>query len=395
MIATGLDKLIAERSPLRGRSYALLAHAAAVSSELEPAHLALKRRGGGSLEFLLAPEHGYFAAEQDMVAEVERIDPWTRVPVHSLYGDDESSLRPVADLFSSVDLLLVDLQDVGCRYYTYAATAIWAAEAALAAGCEVWVLDRPNPLGGEAIEGNLPRPGFQSFVGAFELPVRHGLTLGEIFRLEARRRGWSEGLSVQTLVGWRRGMTWDATGRPWIAPSPNLPALSSTWLYPGLCLLEATELSEGRGTTRPFQLLGAPGLDPLSLHAAVSALGSPGLSALPAFFRPQHQKHAGQLCAGLELVITDKAALRPYAFGVRLLQLLHRSMEKGLPWRQKPYEFVADRPAIDLLVGGDELRTALDSGEDVEVWLATWRRDEEAFAIEREDILLYASGAGR
>lgn len=391
MIATGLDRLLSDPGSLRGRRYALLAHGAAVSASLEPAHLALARVARPTL--LLAPEHGYYGVEQDMIAAHERLDPWTGVPIHSLYGDSLATLRPSPEVFSGIDLLLVDLQDVGARYYTYVATAIWAAEVAARSGCEVWFLDRPNPLGGEVVEGPWRSPGFESFVGAFELPVRHGLTPGEIAIREASHGGWRDALRVVTVEGWHRRALWPEWGRPWIAPSPNMPSHATATLYPGLCLLEATELSEGRGTTRPFHLVGGPGIEPCELAGAIGALAPPGLRAVPTYFRPQFQKHAGEVCGGVELVVTDAAAVRSFAFGVRLIALLARRWPEPFAWRKDPYEFVIDRPAIDLLVGSTRLRDilALESGVDeaLEGWIASFSADEAQFRELRQPWLLY------
>src|SRR5437588_10682691 len=205
MIRTGLDRLLAAPDRLRqlqGRAYGLLAHGAAVTGDLRPIHRALAASVAGLPRALFGPEHGFYGVEQGMVAAAGGRDPWTGAPIVSLYGDAEESLRPRPGAFAGLDLLIVDLQDVGTRYYTYAATAVWAAEAALAAGCEVWVLDRPNPLGGMVVEGNLPAAGYESFVGAFRLPVRHGLTLGELALLEARRRGWPRVPEVWPVAGW-------------------------------------------------------------------------------------------------------------------------------------------------------------------------------------------------
>ncbi|RMH16752.1 MAG: DUF1343 domain-containing protein, partial [Acidobacteria bacterium] len=376
----------------------LLAHGAAVTAELEPLHLALARSPAGPPRRLFGPEHGYYGVEQDMVASAGGRDPWTGVPLCSLYGDDEGSLRPSPDAFDGLDLLLVDLQDVGSRYYTYAATALWAAEAALAAGVEAWILDRPNPLGGRRVEGNLPLPGHESFVGAFRLPVRHGLTLGELARLEARRRGWDvAGLEVVAMEGWQRWMTWADAGRPWLAPSPNMPTHGTAVVYPGMCLLEATTVSEGRGTTRPFHLVGAPGIDGRRLAEDLNARRLPGVRFLPAFFRPQFQKHAGALCGGVEVVVTEPAAYPSYRAGVELLAALRRLEPERFAWRSEPYEFVADRPAIDLLSGGPTLRRILDAGADetdLAAWVAGWRADEEAFLDQRRAALLYPEDAG-
>lgn len=391
-IFTGLDRLLRDVDGLRGRRYGLLAHGASVTEDLRPAHLALAASKAGPPAALFGPEHGYYGVEQDMVASRDERDPWTGAPILSLYGDDEHSLRPRPEAFEGLDLLLIDLQDVGSRYYTYAATAVWAAEVALENGVEVWVLDRPNPLGGSLVEGNGRSAGFESFVGAFDTPVRHGLTLGEIVRLEGRRRGWDgEGFRVWTLAGWRRTQLWPDLGRPWIAPSPNMPSFETAAIYPGGCLLEATSLSEGRGTTRPFLLLGAPGIDPPGLVDALDARRLPGVRHLPTYFRPQFQKHAGQVCAGIEVVVTDPVALRPYRWGLELLRILHEQAPDAFGWRREAYEFVTDRPAIDLLTGDDVFRGVLEADdEDTWAdWLRSHRHAETAFRQERASILLY------
>ncbi len=387
-VATGLDRLLESSGRLQGRRYGLLAHAASVTGELRPAHLALAGCGSPPA-LLLAPEHGYHGVEQDMVAAREQREPWTNLPIASLYGDDESSLYPDPEVFSDLDLLVIDLQDVGSRYYTYAASAVWAAEVALAADCEVWVLDRPNPLGGERIEGNLPRPGLESFVSAFRIPVRHGLTLGELVRLEARRRGWQGAFEIWPLEGWQRRMLWGDTGLSFIAPSPNMPTEATALIYPGLCLVEATEISEGRGTTRPFHLIGAPGIDAMALVAELEARDLPGIGFLPAFFRPQFQKHAGEICAGVELASGDASRLSPFCLGVHVLDALEKVASDVFSWREAPYEFVIDRPAIDLLAGDPRCRLAIESGSGLEEWIASWSEDEEAFREECEEVWLY------
>ncbi len=411
MIQTGLDRLLAAPDRLRelaGTRYGLLAHGAAVTGDLRPIHRALAASAAGPPHALFGPEHGFYGIEQDMVAAAGGRDPWTGAPIESLYGDAAETLAPRPETFTrlALDLLIIDLQDVGSRYYTYAATAVWAAEAALAAGCEVWVLDRPNPLGGEVIEGNLPAPGCESFVGAFRLPVRHALTLGELMLLEARRRGWRQAPRVWTLDGWRRAMSWSETGLAWIAPSPNMPTAATALIYPGGCLIEATELSEGRGTTRPFHLAGAPGVDPAALADALNAHGAmragtagaagkagaaAGCVFLPVYFRPQFQKHRGQVCGGVQLEVTEPAAFRSYRTGVELLRAFARIAPRAFGWRRAAYEFVTDRPAIDLLTGGSECRTALDRGDDgaLDAWMATWAADEASFRAERREILLY------
>jgi len=392
MIRTGLDRLLADPARLAGRRYGVLAHGASIARDGRPIHLALAASPAGPPLALFGPEHGFYGIEQDMIAADGGSDPWTGAPIVSLYGDSADSLRPSPSAFAGLDLLLIDFQDVGSRYYTYAATGVWAAEAAMSAGCEVWVLDRPNPLGGEIVEGNLLQPGYESFVGAFRLPVRHGLTLGEIFRLEAARRSWRGSLanfSVWCVEGWCRSMSWEATGLPWMAPSPNMPTPATARVYPGGCLVEATELSEGRGTTRPFHLAGAPFIDPKRLAEELNGRGLPGVTFVPTFFRPQFQKHRGEICGGVELLVTDCAAFQSYRTGVELLEAVHRLWPQELAWREAPYEFVSDRPALDLLTGSAECRAAIESGEGLADWIASWKTDEDAFRAERREILLY------
>lgn len=392
-IRSGLDRLLEDAGRIRGRRYALLCHQASLSRNGVHAHLALDAVQPATV--LLGPEHGFYGVEQDMVASGDQRDPWTGRPVVSLYGGDVRSLRPRPGVFDGCDLVVVDLQDVGARYYTFAASAVWTAEAALQAGCEVWVLDRPNPLGGLEVEGNLLDLDFTSFVGAFRMPQRHGLTMAEILLLEGRRRGWDSGsLTVFEVEGWRRRQAWREVGRPWTAPSPNMPTLETAHLYPGLCLFEATTISEGRGTTRPFQLLGVPGADAPALagrcRERLAAAGLAGVSVVPAMFRPQFQKHAGAVCAGVELRLEDAGLLRPVRLGFELLLAFRDILGVDFGWRREPYEFVVDTPAIDLLAGTDGFRIGLDDGDEVERWYASWEADQRDFRAECDSVLLYS-----
>jgi len=389
MIQTGLDRLLAGIDELERRRFGLLAHAASVSSVVEPTHLALVRRGVPPA-VLFGPEHGFYGVEQDMVATSDQTDPLTGLPIRSLYGEDAASLHPSAGAFEDLDLLIIDLQDVGSRYYTYAATAVWSARTAEEAGCEVWILDRPNPLGGVQVEGNLRGVEFESFVGAFPIPVRHGLSLGELVRFQALRGGWLDGsLRVWPMAGWRRDMLWRDTGLPWISPSPNMPSPETAMVYPGACLVEATELSEGRGTTRPFEVLGAPDVDPGPLIERLESSRLPGVHYLPTWFRPQFQKHAGKACAGIQLVVTDPGVFPPYRFGVEYVAAVHDLFPDRFAWRSAAYEFVSDRPAIDLLTGSAALRQALDGDGDYAAWVESWPDDEAEFREMRRDALLY------
>lgn len=392
MIRTGLDRLLQSPEALSGRRYGLLSHAAARSLDLEPIHLSLLRAGAPAPQVLLGPEHGFYGIEQDMMPSGNEGDPWTGIPIVSLYGSSADSLQLQPDVLRGLDLVVLDLQDLGARYYTYAATAIWAAAVSLSQGCEVWVLDRPNPLGGMAIEGNLPTRGFESFVGAFRLPPRHGLTLAELVLLEGRRQNWPAGLRVWEMKGWRRDMVWWDLERPWVPPSPNIPSPEIALVYPGMCLVEGTELSEGRGTTQPFQLVGAPGIDPIALVEDLTERHLPGVQFVPTYFRPQFHKHRGEICGGVEVRVTDREAFRPYRCGVELLSGVREVAPEAFSWRQEAYEFVTDRPAIDLLVGDGSLRRILDRGGDLEPWIDSWTTDEDEFRRERNEILLYPEG---
>ncbi len=391
MIVTGLDRVARDPGMLAGRRYGVLAHAAAATSSPPRSIVeALNATAGAPLR-LFSPEHGFWAVEQDMVASEHEPDPFFGIETVSLYGSSEESLQPPDGAFAGLDLLLIDLQDIGNRVYTYAATAVWTAQAAIAAGVEVWVLDRPNPLGGEQVEGNLRRDGYESFVSAFRLPMRHGLTLGELLRLEGERRRWDDaGLRVIELQGWRREPPAGAgPGWRWRTPSPNMPTLDTVIVFPGSVLIEATEISEGRGTTRPFELIGAPGLPGAAIARRMNDRAIPGVVYLPVRFRPQFQKHARSVCDGVEIVVTDPALFPSYRAGVELVRAIHEIAPAALEWRRAPYEFVSDRHAIDLLTGGDELRTRLEGGGDLDAWIASWRADEDAFVAERESVLLY------
>lgn len=391
-VRTGCDRLLADPGRLVSRRYGLLAHAAAISAEARPLHLSLARSSAGGPTALFSPEHGYYAVEQDMVPSADQHDPLSGLPILSLYGDHADSLRPAPEAFDGLDLLVIDLQDVGSRYYTYAATAVWAAEVALAAGLEVWVLDRPNPLGGEVVEGPTVDPGFESFVGAFPLPVRHGLTLGELVALAARRGGWARaGLEIWRCEGWQPAMAFADTGLPWVAPSPNMPTLTTALVYPGGCLVEGTALSEGRGTTRPFELVGHPAVDPGALVATLGQRPLDGVRFLPTYFKPQFQKHAGRVCGGVQVMITDPRSFRPLRAGVELLLAFRRVLGEDFTWRREAYEFVTDRPAIDLLAGSPALRQAVDADDEAALdhWMTDWSRQEAAFHAEARQVFLY------
>lgn len=398
MIENGLDRLLEHADALRSRQFGLLSHNAARTSSAEPILLALDRLRVRP-EVLFAPEHGFHSVEQDMVPSDDEIDSFSGIATRSLYGDRVQSLQPTPEAFRDLDLLVVDLVDIGTRYYTYAATAVWAIEVALAAGVEVWLADRPNPLGGWLVEGPGIDPDLHSFVGAFDLPVRHGLTLGEIVTLVRHRAGLdSAGLKIWQVQGWQGSAMAAGGSWRWHAPSPNMPTRETATVYPGGCLIEATSVSEGRGTTRPFELIGAPWVDGPGLARSLTALSLSGVKWLPTRFRPQFQKHAGEVCEGVEVLVSDESVFNSFRSGVELIAALSLQGGTDFGWRPDAYEFVEDRHAIDLLTGSCRLRELLAAGEPLTDWLATWPNCERAFIEESETALLYSrsrAGASR
>jgi uncharacterized protein YbbC (DUF1343 family) len=388
-VTPGLEVLIASPALVGDRPWALLSNQAAVTVELEPARRALRATLRGPLVRLFAPEHGLEGVAQDMEAVADARDPATGARVRSLYGSEAATLEPRPEDLEGVRVLLVDLPDIGTRYYTFAATMDAGLAACERAGVEVIVLDRPNPIGGVVREGGLVQPSFESFVGRVPTPVRHGLSLGEVALLLQRERYRRLELEVVLCHGWGRRQWWDETALPWVPPSPNMPTLETATLYPGLCLVEATTLSEGRGTTRPFHLVGAPWVDGVALADRLRGLGLPGVGFRPAAFRPAFGKHAGQVCLGVELHVTDRLGLQPLALGLHLLAELRRLHPEHFSWRRGAYEFVHDVPAVDLLTGSAEAREAVDSGTPLEPLLARFKQEVAAFERTLDDVLLY------
>ena len=388
-VQTGLDVLLETPELIGGRPWAMVANQAAVTADLEPARTALKAIDPGPLVRLFAPEHGIDCIEQDMESVVDARDHLTGCEVRSLYGSSADTLSPTAEDLDGVEVMLIDLPDIGSRYYTFAATMDWVMAACEKARIEVVVLDRPNPIGGVRREGGLVEEGFESFVSQLPVPIRHGLTLAEIALLLQRERYPRLELTVVPCCGWRRRDWLDGTGLPWVLPSPNMPTLDTAGLYPGLCLVEATTLSEGRGTTRPFQLIGAPWIDASLLTARLRDLDLAGIAIRPARFRPEFGKHGGEICSGVELHLTDRRAFEPVAFGLCLVKTIHDLHPEDFTWRPDPYEFVGDVPALDILTGSSTARESIEGGRKLEPLFESWKRSVAEFEGRLEGILLY------
>jgi uncharacterized protein YbbC (DUF1343 family) len=387
-VTTGLEILAANPDLISGRRWALLANHASVTSSVDPARTVLARVAGPPV-LLFAPEHGIDGVAQDMEAVPADHDATTGAPVRSLYGHTAMTLRPRAQDLAELDVLVVDLPDVGSRYYPFAATTDAVMAGCESAGVEVVILDRPNPIGGLVREGGPVAPGCASFVSQIPTPIRHGLTLGEIALLLQRERYPNLGLGVVACRGWSRAAWWDATGLPWVPPSPNMPTVDTAAIYPGMCLVEATTLSEGRGTTRPFHLVGAPWVDGDATVAALRALDLPGVAFRAARFRPQFGKHAGTVCGGVEIHVTDRGAMAPVALGLHILRTIHDLHPADFGWRAEPYEFVDDVPALDLLTGSPGARSCIEGGEPFDALFDDWRRWVATFEEGLDGILLY------
>lgn len=361
-VKLGIDILLSQRRDLiEGCRIGILANAASIGSGGKNAIVQLCSDKAWRVTAIFGPEHGVQTMAEDMEPVVTSMDPTTGIPIYSLYGKNMDSLRPTAEMLKDIDVLVVDLQDVGSRYYTYIWTAVLCMEACRASGKKIVVCDRPNPIGGALIEGPAIEPGLSSFVGLHSLPVRHAMTIGEIVQLVNDREKIGADITVVRTDGWSRGMDWPDTGLIWHNPSPNMRSYEAALLYPGMCLIEGTNLSEGRGTPSPFEIVGAPFIKSKELCDEFNTLGLSGIFAEPVSFLPTHQKWTGRQCSGVRWKITDAKSFRPYLAGLAFIWLINRTYRgHGFEWRTMPYEFVTDKPAIDLLTGSVYFRENID-----------------------------------
>lgn len=386
-VGCGLDSLEAKGfASVLGRRVGVLCHPASINSRYR--HILDVFSGAKiNVRALFGPEHGIdgFAQYMEVVREIPE-DPRFGCPIYSLYGHEESSLVPKPEMLSGLDVVVIDLADVGSRYYTYVWTAVMMMRACASAQVEVLVLDHANPLGGVLMEGGGVDEGFKSFIGHYDVPVRHGLTVGEMLRLVRAEERLNVSLQVELAPGWKRQalMTHELA---WTPPSPNMPTTDTALVYPGLCLLEATNVSEGRGTTRPFELVGAPFYQANVLAAEINALNEPGIVVRPVRFKPTFQKHALQINEGVQLHVTDANVFRPFSFGVRLIGVLKR-LHPSFAWRTEPYEFRTDN-AFDVLLGCDHYRQAIASDQALCEVIRSREERVRVFAERRASALLY------
>jgi len=386
MVLNGLDLLLQDPTPCRNRRIGLIANQTSISTSFGYSW-SLLEQSGIRLTRLFSPEHGLFSTEQDQIA-VDR-QPDTGCEIVSLYGSSAQSLLPDPAHLEGLDMVLFDIQDIGSRYYTYVNTLALFMEAAQGLDIEIMVLDRPNPLGGRFIEGPLLDPAFHSFVGVMPVPVRHGLTAGEIAHFYRDYKKLDINLSVMPMQGWNRSMLFPETGLPWVPPSPNMPSFQVAEVYPGMCLFEGLNLSEGRGTTTPFLTSGAPFIDPVELSKLLESMPLEGVVFRPTWFRPTFHKYRDEVIGGIYLHVTDHERFRPFATGVAMTCAIRDLYPEKLAFLDGVYEFNDTIPAFDLLAGSGDIRTKILDGESADSILASWEYDEAGFATIKPNFHLY------
>jgi uncharacterized protein YbbC (DUF1343 family) len=382
-VILGIDRLLSEAFDLvDGKRVGLVTNSSGVNRQLESSASLLQRAKGVKLRMLFGPEHGLRASAPDGERVASDTDPETGLPVYSLYDGDR---RPAEAVLRQLDLLLFDLQDVGARFYTYLYTMSHCMEVCAGVDLPFAVLDRPNPIGGEKIEGNLLDPAFASFVGRYRIPIRFGLTIGETARLFNQEFGIGANLQVVEVEGWRRNRYWDQCGLLWVPPSPNMPTPDTAVVYPGMCLFEGTNLSEGRGTSKPFEQVGAPYVESHRLVKRLRELELPGVRWRPVHFRPEFGKHVGSECHGAQLHVFDRDAFCPVRTGLELLVAIKELWPADFEWRL-PASGIHN---FDRLMGTDQVRADIDAGMQVSQLVATWQTDCDRFRSFCEPYRIY------
>ena len=386
MVRLGSEKLIAGGT-LRNKRVGVVSNPASIDARFQHIVDTFATSKDVKLAAIFGPQHGFRSDVQDnMIETSHNRDARRGVPVYSLYSETR---EPTAEMLKGLDALVVDLQDVGSRIYTFVYTMANCLRAGKKHGVPVIVCDRPNPIGGTSIDGPMLLAGFESFVGQFPIPLRHGMTIGELARFFNDACGLGADLTVVPMDNWKRSMHYDETGLPWVMPSPNMPTLETAVVYPGTVLFEGTNVSEGRGTTRPFELIGAPWVDAELLAEKLAAHRLPGAYFRPAVFEPTFQKHAKEPCGGCQIHVLDRTAFAPVRTAVELIAEFNRQDHGRFAWRDPPYEYEREKPPIDILYGSAKLRMAIESGLGADALADTWAADEEAFRRQREKYLMY------
>jgi uncharacterized protein YbbC (DUF1343 family) len=384
----GIERLCEGRADLkRGERVGLVCNQASVDHDYRHSADMLRSMEGLNLTALFGPQHGIRGDAQDNMVETPHAqDRETGLPVYSLYSETR---EPTEEMLADVDVLVCDLQDVGCRIYTFVYTIANCMRAAARLGKRVIVCDRPNPIGGVEMEGNLLEPEFASFVGQFPIPTRHGMTAAELARMFNSHWGIGCELEVVQMEGWSRELWFDETDAPWVFPSPNIPTLDSATVFPGTVHVEGTQVSEGRGTTRPFELVGAPYVEAAELERRLQGIGLPGVRFRASNFLPTFQKHAGRVCGGVQIHVTGRESFKPVLTGIAVVKALFEMYGEEFSWKEPPYEYVFDKNPFDVISGTDATRKALERGDSLEAFEASWAEGLSQFSAARSEYLLY------
>lgn len=389
-VQTGLESFLED--PPRwvfGNRLGLLCNPASVDRHLRHARDLIHRKFPDHLKALYAPQHGFYAEKQDnMIESEDTIDPALNIPIYSLYG---KTRIPDKKMLEPIDILLIDLQDVGTRVYTFIYTVSYCMEAAKKFGKKILILDRPNPVNGSMTEGNCLSPDYASFVGRFPIPMRHGLTIGELSLFFNNEYDIGCELDVIPMKGWNRKMYFHDTGLPWVPPSPNLPTPVSTMVYPGQVIWEGTNVSEGRGTTQPFEIFGAPFIDTEQILSSLGGNKLPGATLREIVFEPTSNKWKGDPCRGFQIHVTDLDEFKPYITTCQLLQEVIKHHPDHFQWKPPPYEYEHRKQPIDLIIGDKEIRLRLASLEDVNKIAESWQDDLESFIEQNQKYCMYIS----
>lgn len=387
-VKLGLEVLLeSDKKMLDGLRLGLIVNPASINSRYEHAADLFFQEPRWKLTALFGPQHGIRGETQDNMIEWQSFtDSRTGLQAYSLYGETR---KPTAEMLAEVDALVFDVQDVGTRVYTFIYTMALAMAAAREAGKGFVVLDRPNPIGGAQLEGNLHEAEFHSFVGMYPIPMRHGMTVGELARLFNEEFGIGCELEVVRMEGWRREMYFDETGLPWVLPSPNMPTLETAIVYPGAVMFEGTQVSEGRGTTRPFEIIGAPYIDPHDLLVEVRREALPGVVFRPLHFQPTFHKFAGELCGGLQMHVSDRRRFKPVISSIAIISALQRLYPREFAWKEPPYEYVFNKLPFDVINGSASICEQIEMGTPIAEIEALWQEPLKAFAERRRAYLLY------
>src|SRR5436190_7984831 len=385
MVGLGSEQLL-QSATLDGRRVGIVCNPASVDRQFVHIADALAAHPRARLAAIFGPQHGFRSdVQENMIETAHARDDLRRVPVYSLYSETR---QPTAAMLEGLDVLVIDLQDVGTRIYTYSYPMANCVTACRKHGIKAIVCDRPNPIGGVAVEGPMLAAGFESFVGQYPIPMRHGMTIGELARLFNDHFALGADLEVVPMTGWQREAYHDDTDVPWVMPSPNIPTLDSAIVYPGTVLFEGTSVSEGRGTTRPFELVGAPGVVAERFADDLNRSGLPGVHFRPALFEPTYHKHARTGCGGCQIHVVDRAVFRPVLTGVALTAAFHQA-DSAFAWRQPPYEYEHEKMPFDILAGSAALREQIDAGESPATIARSWEPAVADFVKLRSRFLMY------